>query len=132
MKKKIFFSKTKWPPFTEKIKYFYFFCKIGLVSNHLWKKQFYMTLFEWIIGLWKRYQKQKTFYRANFWKEVRSLDGYILGTVNRSANFQDFHSIGHGSQSQSFREIWEDHHGTSRWFDMEWLYSLLNHLIICS
>ena len=42
---------------------------------------------------------------ANFRKEVQSVDGYILGKVNRSLNFQDLHFIGHGLQSQSFREI---------------------------
>ena len=110
----------------QKNKIFLFFFKIGLVSNHLWKKQLYMTLFEWINGLWKWHQKQKNFYGGQFSekeREIQSLDGYILGMHNRSSNLQDFHFIGHGSQSQIFREIWEGHHGTSRWFDMEWLMS---------
>ena len=82
-----FFSKTKWLPFPKKKNNFIFFCfvffcKIGLVPNHLWKKQLNVTLFEWIIGIWKWHQKQKNHMGANFQKEVWSLDGYILETIN--------------------------------------------------
>ena len=82
-----FFSKTKWLPFPKKNNNFIFFCfvffcKIGLVPNHLWKKQLNVTLFEWIIGIWKWHQKQKNHMGANFQKEVWSLDGYILETIN--------------------------------------------------
>ena len=50
-------------------------------------------------------------------------------SIVRSSNFQDFHFIGHGSQSQSFREIWGGHHGNVwkfRWFDMKWLIKCIN------
>ena len=87
----IFFSKTKWPPFPEKIKYYFccFFCKIGLVSNHLRKKQLYTTLFEWIIGLYKWHQKQKNLYGGQF-SERGSIFGWLYLGNDKSLEAQIF------------------------------------------
>ena len=68
------------------------------------------------ISMGANFRKKKE--RFNLWMAI-SWECIIV----RSSNLQDFHFIGHGSQSQIFREIWEGHHGTSRWFDMEWLMS---------
>ena len=75
---KVFFQKQNGHHFPKKysIFIFIFFCKIDLVSNHLWKKQLYMTLLEWIIGLWKWHQKQKDFYGGQF-SERGSIFGWL-------------------------------------------------------
>ena len=86
---KLFKNKMVVISWKNKIYIFCFFCKIGLVSNHLWKKQLYMTVFEWIIGLWKWFQKQKKFYGVQF-SERGSIFGWLyLGN--------------------SIQEIWEGH-----------------------
>ena len=115
-----FFSNTECPPFPPKIK-LCFFCKIGLVSNRLWKKSFMWPYLNELLDSENGIKNKKNYMGANFqrfslWTAI-SWEWQLV----RSSNFQDFYFIGHGSQSQSFRETWKGHHGNSRWFDMVWL-----------
>ena len=88
-KKKSFFSNTECPLFPPKIK-LCFFCKIGLVSNRLWKKSFMWPYLNELLdsenGIKnKKFYMGANFQRFNLWMAI-SWEWQLV----RSSNFSGF------------------------------------------